>query len=284
MAGRKGRGAPGKPELGKRGERRAKPQEPAKPPALRGRPPRLAHLIPGSDRNLRRERALAAMLGGPVVSRHPDAPPILANPKDATSAERQADILCLPNPEWLSNILTVVGPSADLADFRSTASGPGAVPWQPDYDRLQEDWLHQLLAPRPVRRGISVEGARILTGQMREAIETLQTQAGQGPGGDTQICALDLHALVPVPGHLLRLGPNDPVVLAWLWENWGTTWMLRHVEEAPKGHAGVIVPEGHDAVCLRFWSADWTPWRALATVRMRWPTLTLHVRIPGIAE
>jgi hypothetical protein len=27
-----------------------------------------------------------------------------------------------------------------------------------------------------------------------------------------------------------------------------------------------------------FWSADWTPWRAIAQLRARWPALRLEVR------
>jgi hypothetical protein len=29
---------------------------------------------------------------------------------------------------------------------------------------------------------------------------------------------------------------------------------------------------------LTFWSADWTPWRALAQVAGRWPTLRFETR------
>jgi hypothetical protein len=83
---------------------------------------------------------------------------------------------------------------------------------------------------------------------------------------------------------LLTRGPEDPAVLAWLWENWGTTWMLRDMAIEPVGRAAVLLPEGHAAVSYRFWSADWTPWRALAAVRRRWPLLALTVSVRGIAE
>ena len=53
---------------------------------------------------------------------------------------------------------------------------------------------------------------------------------------------------------------------------------------APVGRAGVVAAPGHDGVSYRFWSADWTPWRALATVRTRWPALALHVKVLGITE
>jgi len=32
------------------------------------------------------------------------------------------------------------------------------------------------------------------------------------------------------------------------------------------------------ALHLSFWSADWTPWRALATVAVAWPALRFDVR------
>jgi hypothetical protein len=198
------------------------------------------------------------------------------------AGEQQAEILCLPNPEWLAHSLTITGPPDQLAAFRKAACGGGHVPWMPDYNRLEEAWVHQLLAPPPAARGISVPGARIEARQMRDLIEILDLRMAER--SQTISCPLDLNALVPVPAGLLRLGPDDPAVLAWMWENWGTTWMLRGVEEVPADRIGVPVPEGHAAVSYRFWSADWTPWRALSVVRRRWPALTLNVRVWAVAE
>jgi hypothetical protein len=147
----------------------------------------------------------------------------------AVAGEKPADLLCLPNPEWLPQILTVTGPSADVAAFRAAAAGSGAIAWQRDYEQLEEDWVHALLAPPPAERGISVHGARVVAAQMRELIETYEVRASD--------------------------------------------YARRR-----------CFPDGDDAVRYRFWSADWTPWRALATVRARWPGLTLHVKMLGIAE
>jgi hypothetical protein len=33
----------------------------------------------------------------------------------------------------------------------------------------------------------------------------------------------------------------------------------------------------HDAIHITFWSADWTPWRALTAVAERWPDLRFDV-------
>jgi hypothetical protein len=35
---------------------------------------------------------------------------------------------------------------------------------------------------------------------------------------------------------------------------------------------------GASGFAIAFWAADWTPWRALATIRDAWPELRLAVR------
>ncbi len=282
MARRKGEG--GSAGLGE-GVRPKHPNRPAKKPAkskvaIRGRPPRLAHLLPGRDHNKRRARG--AIPDEALILGRAQPGTGLSNPAGGSAGENRKEILCLPNPEWLPHVLTVTGPSEQLTAFRKAASGPGAIAWQRDYARLEEDWVYTLLAPPPAERGISVHGARIVASQMRELIETLEIRAADR--ATDKNCPLDLNALVPMPDQLLRLGPEDPAVLAWLWENWGTTWMLRDVALAPAGRAEVVAPPGQDVVSYRFWSADWTPWRALATVRTRWPALALHVKVLGITE
>jgi hypothetical protein len=100
---------------------------------------------------------------------------------------------------------------------------------------------------------------------MSELIEALDLAAGDARG-DLH-CPFDLNALVPIPPDMLRRGPDDPTVVVWLWHHWGTTWMLRAVEEVSTGLAEILLPDVHEAQCVEFWSADWTPWRALAVVR-----------------
>ena len=56
----------------------------------------------------------------------------------------------------------------------------------------------------------------------------------------------------------------------------GTTEGLRHVAEAD-----AEVPAAGEAQAiwrLSFWSADWTPWRALATLSTRSPQLRFETR------
>ena len=74
--------------------------------------------------------------------------------------------------------------------------------------------------------------------------------------GVSQACPFDLHALVPVHDHVLRLGPDDPTALAWLWEHWGTTQSLRHVAEDVAADQDALHRSGlaaeHDAFHVTF--------------------------------
>ena len=100
-------------------------------------------------------------------------------------------------------------------------------------------------------------------------------RAGRGGGG---ACPLDLHRLLPVPAALLRLGPGHPDARRWLWAHWGTTWPLRHVAELPAPKAGQRPVREPARLRLGFWSADWTPWPAIARLRRDWPALRFEVR------
>jgi hypothetical protein len=173
---------------------------------------------------------------------------------------------CLAHPDWLYHTLTVSGPAAALAAFRARAAGAGVVPWLYDYDHMEEDWFHRLLAPPAHQRGISTHGARVLARQLREAVWAEHEHA-VSLVGVSRACPFDLHRLVPVPFAILRLGDDHPQALAWLWENWGTTWALRHVRLLPA-----------DAFCVGFWSADWSPWPALRRIQADWPALNFRCR------
>jgi hypothetical protein len=175
--------------------------------------------------------------------------------------------LALPQPDWLQTTLSVTGPADDLAAFRDVAAGAGVVPWTMDYDRLEEDWFLLLMAPPPPQRAISAQGARILARRLRELAWARHEEA-LGRIGTSRACPFDLHRLLPVPADILRLGDDHPRAIAWLWQHWGTTWCLRRVERLP----------GETAFRVRFWSADWTPWPAIAGIRTRWPGLRLEAR------
>ena len=89
--------------------------------------------------------------------------------------------MCLPTPDWLAHRLLVTGPVAPLAAFRAVAAGPGIIPWALRASELEEGWFGQLVALPPDRRGISVEGAHILAGQLATAVQTVRAQAA-APG------------------------------------------------------------------------------------------------------
>jgi hypothetical protein len=208
-------------------------------------------------------------------------------PPDPTRRERQAP-LRLDHSDWLHHRLLIAGPEADLASLRATAVGAGTVPWHIDFDRMEEDLFHLLVAP-PARAGaltsparsLSLAGARILASQLRAAASRRHALA-IARVGHSEACPFDLHALVPVPASVLLRGPDDPEALDWLWAHWGTTQTLRHVveDEATAAVAAMREPAvpGEAIWALTFWSADWTPWRALAQIAARWPALRFDTR------
>ena len=192
----------------------------------------------------------------------------------------------LAHTDWLHHRLRVTGPAGDLTAFRTAAAGAGTIPWQLDLDRMEEDLFHLLVAPpapagaadSPPRR-LSLSGARILAGQLRDAAGRRRELAAARVG-ISRACPFDLHALVPVPEAVLWHGPDDPRALAWLWQHWGTTEALRHVAEdaeavdAVRGHR----KPGEAFFTVTFWSADWTPWLALARIAADWPALRFETR------
>ena len=179
--------------------------------------------------------------------------------------------------DWLHHHLLVAGPAGKLADFQAVACGAGTIPWRLELDRMEEDLFLMLAAPPPPqRRRLSLAGARALASQLHDAAEQRHA-AVAARVGRSRACALDLHALLPVPPGVLCLGPDHPEALAWLWAHWGTTAALRHVAAGP-ALPRRAAPGDPVTLDVSFWSADWTPWQALATVAERWPALRFDVR------
>ncbi len=188
--------------------------------------------------------------------------------------------LRLPHTDWLHHRLVVAGPHAALAAFRAAASGAGIIPWHLDLDRIAEDCFHLLAAPPPPQqRSLSLAGARIVAGQLRDAVARRHDLA-VARVGHSRACPFDLHALVPVPEIILRRGPDDPASLQWLWQHWGTTRELRHVTAAlaPSEDRRRRPEAGAGELQINFWSTDWSPWRALARIAIGFPALRFDLR------
>jgi hypothetical protein len=113
----------------------------------------------------------------------------------------------------------------------------------------------------------------ILARELREAEFQHQNKVRAQAG--SRLCPFDLHALVPVPSDLLDLGRDNKRSVAWLRAYWGVLQALRQVALVP---AGCKKLRGKQAqLTLEFWSADWTPWPAIVTIRQRFADLTLKV-------
>jgi hypothetical protein len=187
-------------------------------------------------------------------------------------------VLALPHTDWLYHHLRVAGEPGAVAACRATTAGAGVIPWAHDLGPAAEDWFHLLAVPPALqRRSLSLEGARILAGQLRDAAAARQQRVAERAAA-SRACPLDLHRLLPVPARLLRLGPDAAETRAWLWEHWGTTQPLRGVVELPVPQRGQPRRQDPRLWWVGFWSADWTPWRAILQLRLRWPALRLEVR------
>ena len=224
---------------------------------------------------------------GSPASIHPGQPDQDRSPRDIPlapllpRAAEPSTPLRLANTDWLHHALTISGPVSDVAAFQMQAAGGGVIPWHFDLDRMEAGWFHLLAAPPvPEERSLSVAGARILAAQLRDAVGYRHELAVAQAAG-AKSCSFDLHALLPVPDALLRRGSDDPASLAWLWEHWGTTQALRHVTSQPGPKVSGspdITSDSQATLRLSFWSADWTPWRALGALRKRFPALRFDVR------
>ncbi len=192
-------------------------------------------------------------------------------PADAGAAPFVGEQIAPAHTDWLYHHLTVTGPEQQVAAFRRAAAGAGVIPWTLDLDRMEEDLFLRLAAPVTGPRTLSLDGARILAAELRDAVARRHAAAAARVGRSVA-CPLDLHTLVPVPADVLRLGPDHPDGLLWLWTHWGTTQPLRHVVRRPSPG------ENRHGFSVGFWAADWTPWRALTTVRASWPALGIDVR------
>ncbi len=129
-------------------------------------------------------------------------------PAPAVSAVRPGPVIAPAHTDWLYHNLTVTGPAAALGPFRDAAAGAGVIPWVLDHDRMEEDFFWCLAAPPGHLRTLSLEGARMLAADLREAAARRHGLA-LAEVGRSAACPFDLHALLPVPDAMLRLGPDQ---------------------------------------------------------------------------
>lgn len=147
------------------------------------------------------------------------------------------------------------------------------MPWVRDYDAMIERLVALMLRPPRTARRLTITEARVLAGKMRDLFWQ-DDQVALTQYDHSRLCPFDLQKLVPVPWVILRQGDDAPDSLRWLWENWGTTWQLRRVRDTTATFRA-------DPVTTRifeFWSADWSPWRAITTIANAWPALTITLR------
>ncbi len=184
--------------------------------------------------------------------------------------------LRLPHTDWLFHEMVISGPSPVMAAFWQAAAGPGNIPWEyPDLDLEEEDRVQALVQPPDGSRGLDLDSARVLARELREAIFDHQKKVIAATA-QSRACPFDLHRLVPVPIGILQLGPDHAASQSWLQTHWGTTKPLRHVQllaDKPGTAKRKTVRRK-----IEFWSADWTPWAALAAIREAWPVIGFDVR------
>lgn len=191
------------------------------------------------------------------------------------ATHRSSDALALPNTDWLRHELLVVGPTIGIAEFGAAAAGPGGIPWAyPDLDYEEDDRFLALVNPPDGSQGLRPAAARVLARELREAEFQHQSKV-RARAGSNRPCPFDLHALIPIPSDLLDLGPDDKNTRAWLRAHWGVLRALRNVRPVPSGCGKMRGKK--ERVTIEFWSADWTPWPAIAAVRGRFASLTFSV-------
>jgi hypothetical protein len=212
----------------------------------------------------------------PALPTGDDAPPRSA---DAGGPGRGAP-LRLAHPDWLHHQLLVTGSRRRSRRSRPRRPGPGSFPgsstrrasprtcfsgwWRPrDRSSAASAWPAPASSP-----------ASCATPRHGGTIWRWPGSATAGPARST--CTL----LLPVPEKILRRGPDDAAALAWLWAHWGTTEALRHVTAAPAAVADRRrrTDVGESVVTVHFWSADWSPWRALAAIGEGFPGLRFDLQ------
>jgi hypothetical protein len=192
--------------------------------------------------------------------------------RPGAAAGRSRSTAMTSGTRWLYHHLTITGPVDAVAPFAAAARGAGVTPWQLDFAMLEED-IFNLAASQPASgRNLTIAGCRILARQFRERVEQRQGRAN-ALVGHARGCPFDLHALLPVPEAVLRLGPTHPDAVAWLAARWGVTDRLRHVTLLPRPKTSRRLAKDRAVIGYGFFTGGETPQAAIATLGVRWPML-----------
>jgi hypothetical protein len=173
--------------------------------------------------------------------------------------------------------LTITGPASGVKTFAAAALGSGVIPWQLDFEALEEDIFNLAVAQPPAQRGLRVEGCRLLARQFRERVEARQAKAA-ALIGSSLACPFDLQTLLPVPPEILLLGPVHSSSLAWMRQNWGVPEGLRQIAALTKPHPGKRLPAGHAVIGYGFFCSEQPPAAAIKTIAASRPTLNFRLR------
>jgi len=179
-------------------------------------------------------------------------------------------------PGWLHHHLTVTGPTDMIAAFTTAARGAGITPWATDSVGVEEYVFNLAASQPPALRRLSIKGCRVLARQYRERFEAHHARAAARVGC-SRACPFDLHALLPVPDAILRLGAADASAQAWLAANWGAD-TLRQVTQRIDAGPGRRLPRSHAVVGYGFFTGGDTPQAAIMTVAARWAGLRFGLR------
>jgi hypothetical protein len=221
----------------------------------------------------------------PVVTEpDPDVPKPKAKPRGRRPATVTRAVAHATGAasDWLYHHLTVSGPADGLQHFAAAARGSGVTPWQLDFAALEEDVFVRAVAQPASQRTLTVEGCRILARQFRQRVEMRQARAAERVCQGLA-CPFDLHALRPVPGPILQLGPSHPDAVAWLAAHWGITDRLRQVVIRDKATMGTRLPKHHAVIGYGFFTDGETPHVAVEDLAKRWPALRFWL-VPRAAD
>ncbi len=187
--------------------------------------------------------------------------------------------MVMPSPDWVRCLVTVdaAGPES-LDGVRTNCLGFTQGTWYADFDRLEEQWLHTLLASRGDSR-LTVEAARGLARRLRMVAEQQHDRLTGGGGAPSPF---DPHRIAPLPQAILDQGCDAPSSLAAMFEAWGCGGELVHAREVPGGAPWVTAWAGANELRYRwaveFYAPDWTPWRLASRLAQDHPTVKVTLR------